>query len=106
MRRLYKFPLDDKEQYVLIEIEASDGGGVVRAARPSDEAINATANFSDTLSKIQPLFLPLVQILNQIYTPKDNIHIAFGIKFTSDGEILITAGQNEANFIVTIHRTS
>lgn len=103
MKRLYKFPLENKDQYVLVEIETSEGGRVVRAARASDEATEASASFSDAVSKIQPLVLSLRQILNQDDATKDYTDVAFGVKLTPDGEILVTAGQSDANFLVTVH---
>lgn len=98
MKHLYKFSLNNIEQYVLIEVETSERGKVVRASRTGEDATEM-AGLSETLSKIQPL----LETLNQVDGLTDNIDVMFGIKFSPDGEIIITAGQNDANFVLTIH---
>lgn len=100
MKRLYKFPLNNKEQQILIEVETSEGGKVVRAARTGEDAAEA-AGLPDTLSKIQPL----LETLDQVNALIGDTDVTFGIKLAPDGEIIITSGQNDANFILTVHRS-
>jgi len=104
MKEIYKYPLKNSSETVLVEIE-TEGGQMVKASRARDKAKAATGNLDDAFIKLQPMIPALAEALKSFASSGENADIAFGVKLTNDGDALVTSGQNEANFIVTIQQS-
>ena len=101
MKAIYKFPVKDSDKTILVELE-TEGGQMVKASRASDTAKSATGNLDDAFAKLQPIIPTLTTALKAFAASGKSAEIAFGIKLTSDGDALVTSGQGDANFIVTV----
>jgi hypothetical protein len=105
MKAIYKYPIKDSKETVLVEIE-TEGGQMVRASRAGEAAKSATGNLDGAFAKFEPMIPALSTVLKVFSTAGKSAEIAFGIRLMTDGDALVTSGQNEANFIVMVHQQS
>ncbi len=104
MKTIYKYPIKDSNETVLVEIEA-EGGQMVKASRAGTDAKLATGNLDEAFAKLQPMMPALAATLKSFVTDGQGSQISFGVKLTYDGDALITSGQGDANFIVTVSQS-
>ncbi len=104
MKTIYKYPIKDSNEAILVEIEA-EGGQMVKASRARTDAKLATGNLDGAFVKLQPIIPALMTTLKSFAADGKKSQISFGVKLTPDGDALITSGQGDANFIVTVSQS-
>ncbi len=101
MKTIFKYSIKNSDKLILVEID-TEGGQMVRASRSRETAKLATGNMDDAFVKLQPIIPTLETTLKSFSANGKNAQISFGVKLTPDGDALITSGQGDANFIVTV----
>jgi len=104
MKNLIEFPLEDGTT-IIIEVESLESeSGMIEAASPGEIVKKAKLTFENSLEKIQPALLSVVEKirnLNFSQKPKE-IEILFGLKLTATSGAVIAAAGAEANFEVKL----
>lgn len=101
MKRLVEFPLEDGTT-MLVEIEETDQGGLVKASRADDVIVKAQMTLEKSLEKVKPAAQFVIQQLRKLHDSPDEIELVFGLKLSADaGAVLASAGA-EANYTVTL----
>lgn len=101
MKRLVEFPLEDGTT-MLVEIEESEKGGLVKASRADDVIVKAQITLEKSLEKVKPAAQFIIQQLKNLHDSPDEIEVAFGLKLSADaGAVLASAGA-EANYTITL----
>jgi len=104
MKNLIEFPLEDGTT-IIIEVESLESeSGMIEAASPGEIVKKAKQTFENSLEKIQPALLSVVEKirnLNFSQKPKE-IEIQFGLKLTATSGVVIAAAGVEANFEIKL----
>lgn len=101
MKQLIEFPLEDGTS-ILVETEAAEGSGVVRAARSEGVPEKARQTFEAALEKIRPAAGVIIQKLRTLHDAPDEITVEFGLKMSAEAGAIVAAGGVEANYTVTL----
>ncbi len=101
MKHLIEFGLEDGST-ILVEVEETDGAGVVPAGRGGKVVQRARQSFEAALDKLRPAAQALIGKLRSLHDPPDEIEIEFGLKMNAEAGVLIAAGNAEANYKVTL----
>jgi hypothetical protein len=100
MKSLVEYPLAGGGSF-LVEVEAPEAEGLVRAARPGEMAAKASQTFEAALDTIKPAISSLVAKLKEVSTP-GQVGVEFGIKLGAKAGAVFTSADMEANFKVSL----
>ncbi len=105
MTTVIKFPLENSEEQILIEVQKTGGGGLVKASRTRDRAQIANETLETVLRKAKPVAQAIVATLGDLTTQTSAVEIEFGIKLTDDCEAIVSPATNQGNFKVILKWT-
>lgn len=104
MKHLIEFPLQDGTT-IIIEVESLESeSGMIEAASPGEIVKKAKQTFENSLEKIQPALVSVVEkIRNLNFSQNPNeIEIQFGLRLTATSGAVIAVAGAEANFEVRL----
>jgi Trypsin-co-occurring domain 1 len=101
MKRLIEFPLEQGGS-IIVEVDAPEGGGMVRAARPGEIAVKVTQTFESALERIRPASNAIIASLRTLSDAPDEVAVEFGLKMSAEAGAIIAAAGAEANYRVML----
>lgn len=101
MKRLVEFATEENE-YIIVEVEEPEIGGLVRAARPGEIITKASQSFEESLEKVKPAANAIIMKLRSLHDQPDEIKVEFGLKLSADAGAVVASAGVEANYTVTL----
>lgn len=103
MATLVKYPVENSEETILVEIEyLQQRGALVQASRTEDRAKDATETLNVTLCKADTLLNTVVSSLGDINPSDAQMTVEFGLKLTEDCQVIVASASEEANFKIKL----
>jgi hypothetical protein len=96
MTALVKFPLENNDGFVLVEVD--DGAGTTLTS-PSD-AEQASTSFQSAVSKLRPISQAVMEQVKAL-APK-GVTIEIGVKFSAEAGVILAKTSGEGTCKVTI----
>ncbi len=101
MKKIVEFPTENGAS-MLVEIEDSEKGGLVKASRSDAVIVKAQQSLEKSLEKVKPAAQFIILQLRKLHDAPSEIQVTFGLKLSADaGAVLASAGA-EANYTVTL----
>ena len=101
MTFLIEVPLEGASP-VVMEVEDTEGSGIVRSTRPGEVIATANKSFDEALERLQPMAQAVITKLRNLGERPDDIGVEFGLKMTMDAGLVVAHTSAEANFKVTL----
>lgn len=101
MKRLVEFPLQDGTS-ILVEVDETEAGGVVRASRAGDAVQKAQKTFEDAMDKVRPAASAIIAKIRGLHDSPDEVEVEFGLKLSADAGAFVASAGVEANYKVTL----
>ena len=97
MKRIVEFPLENGES-ILVEVdEGSD-----RIGLGDDIADKAQKTFESALNTIKPVASTILNKVQSLNQPADEVEVKFGIKMTAGLGAVVASGNAEVNYEITL----
>ena len=98
---LLRVPIDDKGEYVLVEVDRRDVSEEVSlAASGTDYIVDATTSLAGSMRRLRPVIRTMLTQLGSV--GPDQLALQFGVKIGGETGLIIAKGTAEASFTVTI----
>ncbi|MFE7271734.1 CU044_2847 family protein [Streptomyces sp. NPDC057623] len=101
MTRLLRFPSQDGESVLVVEV-AEDEPGVVEVSRLGDAVADATASFEEGVDRIRNATVSALRRLRDMPQRPDEVSLEFGMRFNAELGAVIAKSQGEAHMKVTM----
>lgn len=103
MSELVKFPLEGGGT-VMVEVEDGPGRQTMRGGRrgPTELAETAGETLESVLGRVGPAMHGIVEKLRSGGGRPDEVELEFGVKLSTDANVIIARAGGEANFRVTL----
>lgn len=87
---------------ILINVEDTTPKKEITKAKREGVPEKITTTFDEALDKIKPTAATIIEKFRDLSDKPDEVQVEFGLKLTTNANILITSGGLEANFNVTL----
>lgn len=101
MERLVEYPLESGGSILIDVAETKPVSGTTRAKREGVTE-KASITFEEALDKIKPTAAAIIGKFRDLSDKPDEVSVEFGLKLTTNANVIITSGGLEANFNVTL----
>jgi hypothetical protein len=103
-KALVEIPLSDGESpTILVESTASEGSAAyIDAAADAGVVVKAERSLTDALTSLGPVVDIVLRQLNAVVQKPKTTVFELGIKFGAKGNIIVAAGEAEANCKITL----
>jgi len=103
--QLLKFPLENSESCVIVEVqEVEQRGGLVKASRSDTEVRLADHSLEDVIRQSLPLIQAMNQVMISMTLPA--VVVEFGVSINENCEITLVANPDKANFRISLRSIS
>lgn len=107
MKRLVQFALEGGGSiFVEVEVDETEEGGIVPAARPGEIAVKAAQSFEEALDRVRPAASAIIAKLHSLDDRPDEIEVEFGLKLSAEAGAIVAAAGVEANYTIRLKWTS
>jgi len=101
MKHLVEFLLEDGNS-VLVEVDDSETGSVVRSGRPTETITKAQKTFEEAIEKVKPAASAIITKIRSLHDSPDEIEVEFGLKMSADAGAFVASTGIEANYKITL----
>ncbi|GAA0930930.1 CU044_2847 family protein [Streptomyces thermoalcalitolerans] len=101
MTRLLRFPSQDGDGFVVVEV-AEDEPGVVEVSRLGDAVADATASFEEGVDRIRNAAAAALNRLRDMPSRPSEVSLEFGVRFNAELGAVVAKSQAEAHLTVTM----
>jgi hypothetical protein len=101
MLQLVEYPLEGGGSILIEAADTKPVSGITRAKREGIPE-KAIITFEEALDKIKPTAASIIGKFRDLNDKPDEVSVEFGLKLTTNANIIVTSGGIEANFKVTL----
>lgn len=108
MKRIVEFPLEDGDS-ILVEVDepaqtdSRIGIPDDRIGIPDDRIFQkSTQSFESAFKSVKPIANAVLNKVNSLNQPADEVEVKFGIKITAGFEAIVASGNSEVNYEITL----
>ncbi|GED85524.1 CU044_2847 family protein [Streptomyces sp. NPDC091412] len=101
MTRLLRFPAQDGDGFLVVEV-AEDEPGVVEVSRAGDAVADAAASFEEGVDRIRNAAGAALRRLRDMPSPPSEVGLEFGVRFNAELGAVIAKSEAEAHLKVTM----
>jgi hypothetical protein len=87
---------------VLVEVEEPSAGPVTRGGRAADAVVSAGETLEQVLERLGPVVKGIVSQLRAAADWPDEVEVEFGVKLSSDANVIVARMAGEANFRIAL----
>ncbi|AOR36111.1 hypothetical protein BFF78_38190 [Streptomyces fodineus] len=101
MTQLLRFPAEDGEGFLVVEV-AEDEPGVVEVSRLGNAVADATASFEEGVDRIRNAAASALRRLRDMPSRPSEVSLEFGMRLNAELGAVIAKSQGEAHLKVTM----
>lgn len=90
---------------VLVEVDEAVRGAVTRGGKPAETVTKVGETFDEVLGQLAPVVRSIVAQLRAAASEADQIEVEFGVKLSTDANVIIARMGGEANLRVGLRWT-
>jgi hypothetical protein len=87
---------------ILVEVDEPSSGPVMRGGRATDAVLSAGENLEQVLERLGPVVKGIVSQLRAAADWPDEVEVEFGVKLSSDANVIVARMAGEANFRIAL----